>query len=53
LGGRRFHSNEEAKWPFVYGREWQRPISTATVFFKLVPGWDKRINVPWDYVEKQ
>jgi hypothetical protein len=43
---------KKCKWLFVNGRECESPIPTATEMFKLVPRWDKCINVLGDYVEK-
>jgi hypothetical protein len=52
LGGRRFHNNEEVEMAV---REWlwmQEHDLYRNGIFKLVPRWDKCINVLGDYVEK-
>jgi hypothetical protein len=52
LGGCRFHNNEEVE---MVAGEWlrmQEPDFYRDGIFKLVPRWDKCINVLGDYVEK-
>jgi hypothetical protein len=52
LAGRRFHSNEEAEMAVRGLLRMQRPDFYRDGIFKLVPRWEKCINVLGDYVEK-
>jgi hypothetical protein len=52
LGGRRFHNNEEVEMAVGEWLRMQEPDFYRDGIFKLVPRWDKCINVLRDYVEK-
>jgi hypothetical protein len=43
---------KKLKWLLVNGRECNSRISKATEFLKLVPKWDKCINVLGECIEK-
>jgi hypothetical protein len=52
LGGRRFHNNEEVEMAVGEWLRMQEPDFYRDGIFKLVPKWDKCINVLGDYAEK-
>jgi hypothetical protein len=52
LGGRLFHNNEEVEIAVDEWLRMQKPNFYRDGIFKLVPRWDKCINVLGDYIEK-
>jgi hypothetical protein len=52
LGSCRIHNNEEVELAFGNWLRIQEPDFYRDGVFKLVPRWDKCINVLGDYVEK-
>jgi hypothetical protein len=52
LGGRRFHNNEEVEMSVGELFRTQETDFYRDEIIKLLPRWDKCINVLGDYVEK-
>jgi hypothetical protein len=52
MGGHQFHNNEEEEMAVGKLFRMQEPNFYRDEIFKLLPTWDKCINVLGDYAEK-